>query len=68
MPKPDIPPSVREALESVLAYNWPYELEDLLEQEDEVPYETHVFSKLVEIDNWLNDNNKTVEDYFKEIQ
>lgn len=59
-----LPPLVREAIHSILAYLWEDELEDLCEQfpdaDDDPTDSGHVFERLVALDNWVNGDTRTV--------
>jgi hypothetical protein len=61
--KPTLPPDVRKALETVLAYSWEDECEDASGSDN---LENHIFSALVTVDNWLNGTDHVPEDYWKE--
>lgn len=67
MQTPKIPAEVRDAIETILEYNWQDELDDIREHEGEIDATCHIFSSLVTLDNWINGRTKTVREYVEMI-
>ena len=58
---------IREAVISVVGYNWADELDDAAEQHAENgELVGHVFSSLVTLQNWLDGTDRTPESYLSD--